>query len=262
MSLYDVLSNIVYSINPIAGAGMKLADDAINNAKEEAIEDRIASEIKAENYPNYIKYDPTNLANNYKGAEVNQIVNLIGRTGIDVSGYDNSGAVNLAFDKIVKAYQAKNGMAQNGIVNEEFVKNLQDDVINNYPPEVKENTSTADELYNDDDTETDEDKPYDPHYEPYFLNESEKLSRRNHKDIVISLGDNHIYKRIKDVYMRSVGIEVDTSGKPVTEVYQFVARDVVESDAPEDENIYLGEEAVMEASSDIKYNYDSLFKDR
>ena len=261
MSLWNSLGLLygAISLNPIGGFAL---GEITNKASNDASAKVHQQYISGNNYPNYIKYDPTNLSN-FKAPEINKIIEAIRKTGIDTSSYDGSGMVNKQFDDIIKAYQKSKGKKQDGIVNEEFIKELQEDINKVAPKEVKDNSKNSDELYNDTDTEEEEeDKPYDPHYEPYFLNESEKLPRRNHKDIVISMGNGYLTKRIKNVYMRSVGVEVDTSGKPVTEVYQFIARDVKESDAPEDENIYLGEEDTMQASSDIKYNFDALFKDK
>jgi hypothetical protein len=61
--------------------------------------------------------------------------------------------------------------------------------------------------------------------------------------------------------MRSVSVQVDTSGNPISETYNFIARDIKESDASEDYNKYVGEESELSSSSDIKYSYDTLFKD-
>ena len=72
--------------------------------------------------------------------------------------------------------------------------------------------------------------------------------------IKIVFGNKSITKTIKDVFMRSVSVEVDTSGNPVSEVYEFIARDVKESDEINDITKYNGDEDG--SSSDIKYQYD------
>lgn len=92
-----------------------------------------------------------------------------------------------------------------------------------------------------------------PHYGSFFDEDNFKIHRRNHKDIKIVFGNKSITKTIKDVFMRSVTVEVDTSGNPVSEIYEFIARDVVESDEIADINKYTDEDSA--ASSDIKY-YD------
>lgn len=96
-----------------------------------------------------------------------------------------------------------------------------------------------------------------PHYNSFFDNENYKVHRRNHKDIKIVFGNKSITKTIKDVFMRSVSIEVDTSGNPISEIYEFIARDVKESDEISDMNKYNGE-LESSSSSDIKYNFASI----
>ena len=56
--------------------------------------------------------------------------------------------------------------------------------------------------------------------------------------------------------MRSVSVEVDTSGNPISEVYEFIARDIKESDEINDVTRYNGNEDG--SSSDIKYNFSSV----
>jgi peptidoglycan hydrolase-like protein with peptidoglycan-binding domain len=96
-----------------------------------------------------------------------------------------------------------------------------------------------------------------PHYNSFFDDDNFKMHRRNHKDIKIVFGNKSITKTIKDVYMRSVSVEVDTSGNPVSEIYEFIARDIVESDEIADINKYTDIESY--ASSDIKhYDYSAI----
>lgn len=99
-----------------------------------------------------------------------------------------------------------------------------------------------------------------PHYNAFFDENSYKMHRRNHKDIKIVFGNKSITKTIKDVFMRSVSVEVDTSGNPISEIYEFIARDVKESDEISDINKYNGDDVTV--SSDIKYNFDGLTKGR
>lgn len=99
-----------------------------------------------------------------------------------------------------------------------------------------------------------------PHFNPFFDTDKFKLHRQNHKDIKIVLGNSSVIKTIKDVFMRSVSVEVDTSGNPISETYEFIARDIKESDEISDANKYIGNES--RASSDIKhiYNFDKSNK--
>lgn len=92
------------------------------------------------------------------------------------------------------------------------------------------------------------------HYDSYFDQRNQKRFRKNRSDIKIILGDGTITKTIKDVYMRSVSVEVDASGNPISEVYEFVARDVIETDEPLDKGKYTTLKDF--AGADFVYNYD------
>jgi peptidoglycan hydrolase-like protein with peptidoglycan-binding domain len=77
-----------------------------------------------------------------------------------------------------------------------------------------------------------------PHFDSFFAADNKKVGRKNQVDIKIILGDNNIIKTIHNVYMRSVSTEFDTSGNPISEVYEFIAQDFFESDEPNDINKY------------------------
>lgn len=100
-----------------------------------------------------------------------------------------------------------------------------------------------------------------PHYDPFFSTERMKQHRQNKKDIKIVFGNSSIVKTIKDVHMRSVSVEVDTSGNPISEIYEFVARDIIESDEISDADKY---DSVFDlASSDVKgYKFDRVLPDK
>ena len=100
----------------------------------------------------------------------------------------------------------------------------------------------------------------DPHYDSFFDVDNAKEYRKNHMDIKIVFGNNSISKTIKNVFMRSSSVEVDTSGNPIYEVYEFIARDIVESDEPRDKFRYNDLNKEGTASSDVKYLYDNLYK--
>lgn len=96
------------------------------------------------------------------------------------------------------------------------------------------------------------------HYGQFFSEQNSKQFRQNKRDIRILLGDGTITKVIKDVYMRSVGVEVDSSGNPISETYEFIAKDVCETDNKEDLNKYttIGEDYAP-ANFAIKYDFSS-----
>lgn len=73
-----------------------------------------------------------------------------------------------------------------------------------------------------------------PHFDPFFKNDNSKVFRKSGTKIKIILGQDSIVKTIHDVYMRSVGVEFDTSGNPISETYEFIGRDITESDEERD----------------------------
>lgn len=206
-----------------------------------------------------LKYDSSNPDNNYSGPLVQTIVDQMAKAGLtQAASVGVLSAVGLPFQNLVMAYQEKFGFTKTGVLDDNLLHDIYTRGEQNSGNEI---TSDDDyEMYQDDDEESD--IIVDPHYEPFFLNNSSKIHRKNRKDIIISLGNGQVKKTIKDVYMRSVSVQVDTSGNPISEVYNFIARDIKESDADEDSTKYIGETNEISASSDIKYSYDTLFKDQ
>lgn len=96
-----------------------------------------------------------------------------------------------------------------------------------------------------------------PHYNGFFDDRNFKTHRKNHKDIKIVFGNKSVTKTIKNVFMRSVTVEVDTSGNPISEIYEFIAQDVTESDEISDIKKYTGANA-MTTPSDIKYDFSFI----
>lgn len=201
-----------------------------------------------------LRYDAA--GNNYTGPLVQQILKAISMTGVDVTNTQVN-TVGSTFRDIVMAYQKKYGFAPTGIVDDTLFQDIYLRAFDMANSEIEEDDYDTEDAAND----LPESDVYDAHYDPFFLNNSSKVYRKNHKDIVISLGNGANVKTIKDVFMRSVSVQVDTSGNPISETYNFVARDIKESDASEDNLKYIGEESNLSASSDIKYSYDTLFKD-
>jgi ribonuclease HII len=66
---------------------------------------------------------------------------------------------------------------------------------------------------------------------PYFTKKpndfGKSMIRQDSNNVTISI-DNKITKVIKDVYFRSVGIEVNADGEPIYETIQFIAKDLEE----------------------------------
>lgn len=178
------------------------------------------------------------------GNFVYEICDLLNKCGINIQPtnvYDDTVA------NAVSKFQKSTSMTATGILNTNTLQamilysNEMSDVIND---DENEEENTVDSLSDS------------PHYTSFFDNDNYKMHRRNHKDIKIVFGNKSITKTIKDVFMRSVTVEVDTSGNPISEVYEFVARDVKESDEISDINKYNGVEGT--APSDIQYNFSTI----
>ena len=193
--------------------------------------------------------------NNYSGPLVQEVVNLIDRAGGDITNTKVS-VVGSAFRNTILNYQKKFKLLITGVLDDNLLHDIYKRANSGANNEINDSSNN-----NDDNNNSASSDLYDAHYDPFFLNNSSKVYRKNHKDIVISFGDGANTKTIKDVFMRSVSVQVDTSGNPISETYNFIARDIKESDASEDYNKYVGEESELSTSSDIKYSYDTLFKD-
>lgn len=185
---------------------------------------------------------------------IQEIMQLIKKIGCDTTNTDivRNGT---AFQKVIKNVQKTAGMPQTGILDDTLLHYIYQKSQELDSDEIEDDSTEENENY------WDETLVGNPHYDPYFINNSSKDARRNHKDIIIAFGDGSNRKIIKDVFMRSESVQVDTSGNPISEVYTFVARDVKESDAEEDQNKYIGDTEKANASSDIKYEYEGLFND-
>lgn len=182
------------------------------------------------------------------GDFVNDICILLGQCGVDIEPTDTYDE-NVA--QAVSDFQAKVLMKSTGILNnvtlqamvyyKEKLSDIIEDVDNKEVLVVEPVESGS------------------PHYDPFFSTERMKQHRQNKKDIKIVFGKSSIVKTIKDVHMRSVSVEVDTSGNPISEIYEFVARDIVESDEISDADKY---DSIFDlASSDIKgHKFDLVLK--
>lgn len=175
-----------------------------------------------------------------------RMLNAVGTNCPETTEYDST------LENAIMEYQRKKGLDPTGIFNDETCNAL-------YEDSQKIMKDSIDEENDDIDYDEDRDQ-IKPHYDQFFTKESGKQVRQAHKDITIEFGDGQISKTIKDVIMRSVGVEIDTSGNPVSEVYEFIARDIIESDAPEDTYKYMGEEDKLSSPADIKYNFEGLLK--
>ena len=176
-----------------------------------------------------------------KGPFVLEVCSLLERCGIDISNkdeYDNDIAIAVSkFQQLVK-------MPVTGIL-----------TTSTYQAMILYADKNMNNEINDDSTETSTeniDESDSPHYASFFAQNRYKTFRRNRKDIKIIFGNGSITKTIKDVFMRSVSVAVDTSGNPISETYEFIARDIKESDEISDAMKYTGAMENVTSSSDIQ----------
>lgn len=182
-----------------------------------------------------------------KGGFVKKVCRILGKCGIDI---EEANVYGMEVAIAVARFQEMAGMDPTGILNDKTFS-----AMNAYA-DMKMTDIIIDE--EDEEDGTTESESLYPHFDSYFKEKRFRIYRQNHKDIKIVFGNSTIAKTIKDVFMRSVTMEVDTSGNPVSEVYEFIARDVVESDEISDKGKYATPESY--APADIKYNFDNLFK--
>lgn len=197
-------------------------------------------DLTNQNY-NELRYDSAS-KEVITGEFVREVCLLLNKCGIDVES-------KTVYDDVISAavseFQSKVKMSITGILNTStwqamlyYSENMSDI--------IESDESDEEDLYND--------QSSSPHFNSFFDEDNFKTHRKNKKDIKIVFGNNSISKTIKDVFMRSVSVEVDTSGNPISEIYEFIARDVIETDEISDLYKYNGIQDYT--PSDIQYNFD------
>ena len=168
---------------------------------------------------------------------------MIAQTIPELTNYE----YNEEIAEFVGQFQQISGMAVTGILTTATYQAMILYAEKNMNNEISDDSSGT--------TSENLDESNSPHYESFFAQDRYKMFRRNHKDIKIIFGNGSITKTIKDVFMRSVSVEVDTSGNPISETYEFIARDIKESDEISDAMKYTGVNENISTSSDIQYIY-------
>jgi hypothetical protein len=177
-----------------------------------------------------------------KGEFVVSIRHMLNKCDINNVGYGD--IFDLELEQAIQMFQAQVGMTATGVLDNSTWQNM---ILysNKYSDTVTDDTTQT--IEESDDVNT------SPHYNSFFSSSNMKTHRRNYKDIKIVFGNNTVVKTIKNVFMRSVSVEVDTSGNPISETYEFIAQDIVESDEIMDSSKYLTKED--ETSTDITYQF-------
>lgn len=174
--------------------------------------------------------------------------NIIGLTVENTGQYDSQMRDAIAkFQTTHMGDQLKFDLCKYGVLNDLTVKMIFDYANGNCPDYI--DITDGSYIGNEDKTPSDS-----PHYQPFFHKDNGKQFRQNHKNIQIIFGNSGIIKTLHDVVMRSVGVEVDTSGNPISETYEFIARDVTETDEKKDKEKYKQDNGV--SSSDIQYKFN------
>lgn len=147
----------------------------------------------------------------------------------------------------VAQFQSMAGMSATGILNDATLQTLILFVEKNASDTVEDDSTEEMDAYGE--------ESESPHYDSFFDEDRYKVHRQNRKDIKIVFGQGSIKKTIVDVFMRSVSVEIDTSGNPISEIYEFIARDVKESDELSDYDKYNPGVDNLTAPSDIQYDF-------
>lgn len=176
---------------------------------------------------------------------IKQLLNkILASNGYTMLSINNEYDLNM--EKAVMEFQTRFSLSKTGMIDDDTytaIINIANETMSNIIEDENESSDSNAETVT-----------VNPHYDSFFSINNTKDSRINRKDIVITIG-NGITKTIKDVFMRSSGIEVDTSGNPIVETYEFVAKDVIESDESKDLTKYTIED-IEPPASDIKYIYN------
>ena len=167
------------------------------------------------------------------GPYISSIKELLEKTGIPDIVKNIGNSVKDTFDEIteecIMAFQKSVGLEETGILDDATLNAL----LGTGNSDTLYSEESEEEIISDVTEESD-----NPHFDSFFSNNNTKNTRKNNQDIVITLGDNTITKTIHNVYMRSINVEYDTSGNPISETYEFIAQDLTESDETKDENKY------------------------
>lgn len=175
----------------------------------------------------------TEITLNDEGPYVIRIRDLLNKCGIDIYNKYSYEEVNI-YDEGVREsvieFQEKNNLKVTGTVNNETLKTLVNIAANRTPDIIYAEEM---EMASSDTITTN-----NPHYDSFFGKENTKTARKNNQDITIVLGENAVIKTIHNVYMRGVSTEYDTSGNPISEIYEFIGQDLTESSEINDGSKY------------------------
>lgn len=236
-----------FGANTNIGGGSASFDPADHSALDRLVDKYSLSDENVSAIKKGIKYNASKASDAFTNDIIPEVKSMLQKAGIYVKD-TGSKVYDAAMERAVKAFQKMKGLKEDGVLNEETLQALSDEANKNSPDNVSDKMDPLGDELDENPNEG------NPHYTTYFDENNDKTFRQNVNDIKIVLGQGSITKTIKDVYMRSQTTEFDTSGNPISEVYEFIARDIVESDETKDEGKYDGEERY--APSDIKHIFN------
>lgn len=168
-----------------------------------------------------------------KGPFISTLRQLLDKAGINMAKYnysDDSNYFDTGLEEAVSEFQETSMGITPTLTVDDATLNALISGANNMSDIIYSETTS---LINNDTSDENS-----PHFDSFFTTENKKTGRKNQVDIKIVLGENSIIKIIHNVYMRSVSTEFDTSGNPISEMFEFIAQDLTESDEPNDINKY------------------------
>lgn len=168
------------------------------------------------------------------------------RAGINIKNLVST-SYDLDMYNSIKEFQELVNLTPSGILNNNTLSSLIKYVDANNSNNVTDDSGNTQEVINTSDS--------NPHYNSFFNTDNYKLARKNGQNIKIVLGNNNNTKTIVDVFFRSQSVEYDTSGNPIAEIYEFIARDIKESDEINDKDKYTLNQN-SNAPSDINYKFN------
>ena len=124
-------------------------------------------------------------------------------------------------EKAVKEFQKNNALQVTGEVDKATWEKL-------FSIDIESDDS---ENSTETDTQYDTDITYGSNnYDSFFNENNNELFRKNNNDITITYGNGYKYKILKNVIFRSKTQQVNANGEPIADVYEFIARDLIESE--------------------------------
>lgn len=180
----------------------------------------------------YTNNEFTELSYGIKSEYVANIRDLLTKAGFDTQPIRDKNEFDEGVRNAVMEFQQKNAIKITGIVDGNTLYELLE-ITDTLMPDIIYSENATEEVET-----SDSELSGNPHFDSFFSKEYDRDVRKNNQDIVIVLGKNSVTKTIHNVYMRGVSTEYDTSGNPISEVYEFIGQDLTESTELKDKDKY------------------------